>query len=285
MNLQIDRSKARQCLLAMAKPFSSNQRLRPLLPRTSLSESSAPPTDGQRRKPRAKTACEVCREHRLKVRNLGSMIAVWHSLTTWQCDGVRPKCQPCTQRGRRCHYMAAASETRLQALKRENKALRSQKSPYERLIEVMRSVSERDATDILARLRSGADIETLMSHVTNGDLLLQLSVAPETRFRYDLPYDKRMPASLFTHDNAYLQSPIHDLRSVYPLTGRSDMPPHTRTSNGENSLEVTIYFRPFHAAEVVDPRLADLNISAWTTVCNNNELMRSLLRSWLQCEY
>jgi hypothetical protein len=198
---------------------------------------------------------------------------------------VRPKCQPCTQRGRKCHYVAAASETRLQALKRENKALRSQKSPYESLIEVMKSVSERDASDILARLRFGADIETMVSHVTNGDLLLQLSVAPETRFRYDFPYNKRMPASLLMQSNAYLQSPIYDPRSVYPSPGPSGIPLHASISGSQNTPVGAIYLRPFHVAEVVDLRLADLNISAWTAVCDNNELMRSLLRRWLHCEY
>lgn len=149
----------------------------------------------------------------------------------------------------------------------------------------MKSVSEQDANDILVRLRSGADIETLVSHVTNGDLLLQLSVAPETRLRYDFPYDKKMPANLLMRDNAYLQSPIYDPESVYPSSGPLSIPLHADTSGEQNTSVEIIYLRPFHAAEVVDTRLADLDISAWTTVCDNNELMRSLLRRWLQCEY
>jgi len=179
---------------------------------------------------------------------------------------VRPRCQPCTQRGRKCHYLAAASETRLQAIKRENKALRTQKSPYERLVEIIKSVSEQDASDLLARLRSGADIETLVSHATNGNLLLQLFVAPETRFRYEFSYDKRMPASLWVQDNAYLRSPIYDPGSIYPSSGPSSTPLGAGTSGAQNTAIETIYLRPFHAAEVVDPRLADLYISAWTTV-------------------
>ena len=193
---------------------------------------------------------------------------------------MRPKCQPCTQCGRKCHYLAAASETRLQAIKRENKALKTQKSPYERLVEIMKSASEQDASGLLARLRSGADVETLVSHVTNGNLLLQLSVAPETRFRYDFPYDKKMPASLLVQGNAYVQSPIYNPRSVYPSSGHSSKSLHEGTSGAQNTSVETI-----HLAKVVDPRLADLNISTWTTVCDNNELMRNLLRRWLHCEY
>lgn len=149
----------------------------------------------------------------------------------------------------------------------------------------MKTASEQDASGILAKPRSGADIETLVSHLTTGDLLLQLSVAPETRFRYDFPYDKRMPTSLLIQDNVYLQAPIYDPRSVYPSSWPSSMPLNAGTSGAQITSDKTIYLRPFHAAEVIDPRLSDLNISAWTTVCDNNELMRNLFRRWLHCEY
>jgi hypothetical protein len=43
--------------------------------------------------------------------------------------------------------------------------------------------------------------------------------------------------------------------------------------------------KPFHAAEVIDHRLFDVKLSLWTTVCNNDILMRDLLSVWLRCEY
>ena len=85
--------------------------------------------------------------------------------------------------------------------------------------------------------------------------------------------------------NAYVQTPIYNPRSVYPSSGHSSKSLHEGTSGAQNTSVETIHLRPFHAAKVVDPRLADLNISTWTTVCDNNELMRNLLRRWLHCEY
>jgi hypothetical protein len=47
----------------------------------------------------------------------------------------------------------------------------------------------------------------------------------------------------------------------------------------------SIYLKPFHAAEVVDPRLSDAKISAWTSVTSDDVLMRELLKVFLRCEY
>lgn len=272
--------------------MSNGTQQRALLPRTSSSDPSPSSQYFPTKKRRTKTACETCREHKLKVRKRRAMLITQVWLITWQCDGLRPKCQPCTQRGWKCHYIAAASETRLQALKRSNQALRSEKSPYQTLVEILRSAPERDANGILARLRSGADVETLVNHVTDGDLLLQLSVVPESRFRYDFPYDKGMPTSLLTDDNAYLRSPIYEPESVYPPCVSVDLsqcprsiPGHGIASHARKFPDEMIYMKPFHAAEVVDSRFTDLNVAAWTTVSSDNGLMQNLLRRWFHCEY
>lgn len=156
----------------------------------------------------------------------------------------------------------------------------------------MQSVPERDATAILAKLRSGADVETLVSHIVNGDLLLQLSVAPEARSRYDFPYDKRMPANLVIEENTYLLAPIFEQSFTYAPSAQANLPraaestwPSHSSAPSQVATKETIYLRPFHAAEVIDPRISDLNIASWTTVCDDNVLMRDLLCRWLRCEY
>lgn len=156
----------------------------------------------------------------------------------------------------------------------------------------MQTVPERDARDILTRLRSGTDAETLLSNISNGDLLLQLSVAPESRFRYDFPYGKRMPASLLTQDNAYFDAPLYDPEGVFSSVIHPDMPRENETlpqssnpSDLPNGTKGVVYTKPFHAAEVIHPRLSNADISAWTTVCEDNVLMRKVLLRWLQCEY
>jgi len=163
----------------------------------------------------------------------------------------------------------------------------------------MKSVPERDAHGILQKVRSGADVEMLLSHVESADLLLQLSVVPETRYRYDFPYISKMPASLLTNDNPYLHSIIYEAAAIYSsskqsetlrestcppkISSRSYMVPHIRED--ERPAHETVYLKPFHAAEVVEPRLSHVKISLWTSVCDDDVLMRNLLSGWLQCEY
>ena len=47
----------------------------------------------------------------------------------------------------------------------------------------------------------------------------------------------------------------------------------------------SLYLRPFHAAQVVDPLLSNVKISSWTNACNDDVLMRNLLGGFLLCEY
>ncbi|KAF2652241.1 putative C6 transcription factor [Lophiostoma macrostomum CBS 122681] len=169
------------------------------------------------------------------------------------------------------------------------------KPPYEQLFDLMRSAPEQDARDILKRLRSGVDVETLISHVADGDLLLQLSVAPETRYRYDFPYVSTMPASLVTNDNPYLQSFIYEAATIYPSPEQLEVPQQSPSSleaspgpyphGAELAKYGPIYQKPFQAAVVIEPLLSQVHISSWTSVCQDDELMRSLLSIWLHCEY
>lgn len=198
----------------------------------------------------------------------------------------------CVRRGRSCRYVAFSSETRVEALKREHNSLRSQKGLYQQLVEVLQSVPEEDASNILKRLRSGMNIEMLLNHVTTSNLLLQLAVGPESRFRYDFPYHKEVPASLLTNDNAYFKSPFYEPEALFPPATRYNMPRYSYTLPASGSLsdqngaaKELIYLRPFHAAKVVETRLHNADIASWTTVCGDNVLLRNILLRWLQCEF
>ncbi|QPC59847.1 hypothetical protein HYE67_002078 [Fusarium culmorum] len=108
-----------------------------------------------------KIACESCRKRRAK------------------CSGERPKCKACIDRGLECHYQA--SDRDLHILKRSYDEIQEKANIYERLYHLLRNLPERESHDILRRLREGPDVATTMLHVNNGDLLLQLASAPETR--------------------------------------------------------------------------------------------------------
>lgn len=88
-------------------------------------------------------------------------------------------------------------------------------------------------------------------------------------------------------NNPYLEALIYESSSLYPGEG-SGQSRHTATShNADWSSEEaqSPYLIPFHAAEVVDSRLANAMIASWTSVCDNEVLMKDLLAIWLRCEY
>lgn len=132
---------------------------------------------------------------------------------------------------------------------------------------------------MLQKIRSGTDVSTILSHVRAGDLLLQLALEPETRLRYQFPYRRNFPDDDLP-DNAYLNSFIYEGASLYA-------PDHQlgpRRSESDSSSFVA-YQKPFHAAQVIDPHLIDVKPSLWTSVCDDDSLMRDLLGVWLRCEY
>lgn len=169
---------------------------------------------------------------------------------------------------------------------------------YEELLNYIESTSEAEAHEILTRSRSGASVETL-DHVAAGDVLLQLTLTPETRYRYDFPYINKMPEDLVTSNNPYLRSTIYESAALYPASRQSvtvgDSSRHAsadpitrqrpRLEGTDLASYSSLYMKPFHAAVVMDPLLTDVKISSWTSVCAGNALMRNILSGWLLCEY
>lgn len=100
-----------------------------------------------------------------------------------------------------------------------------------------------------------------------------------------------MPVDLLD-SNPYLQSFIYEQASTNPLRDHAvtsqqrnvplESTSYTSTHGNERGV---FYQKPFHAAVVVEPRLSQVQISPWTNVCHDNELMRRLLSVWLHCEY
>ena len=130
--------------------------------------------------------------------------------------------------------------------------------------------------EIFQRIRAGGDVGTICRHVKDGDLLLQLSLVPETRYRYEFPFRKEMPSSLWTHGRPYLHSMIYEATSLAPAASSQG------PANGKHGPQ---YLKPYHASTLVDSRLDAVKPSRWTTVCSDDDLMRELLRLYLLHEY
>lgn len=155
---------------------------------------------------------------------------------------------------------------------------------------------EHESLEVLRRIRSGADTNAVLNHVKDGNILLQLALVPESRFRYDFPYIAEMPAALVESDSPYLHSPIYELTFTRPslsqqsttskgiaLQLRIDASPFVEKSHVSEVDH--LFLKPFHAAEIIDPRLNAVKPSLWTSVNTDDSLMRKLLGFYFLYEY
>jgi hypothetical protein len=181
-----------------------------------------------------------------------------------QCSGERPTCSKCLTRGAICRYV----ESEARQAKRKYEDLRKRQTAHEEVFSLIKTLPEQDAVGLFRRIRDGGDVGTILRHVRDGDLLVQLHLVPETRHRYELPYSRDIPASLLTSRSPYLDSLLYNAISQH------------------GSLEYqSEYVTPYHAAVFVEPRLEKVMPSEWTTVCKDDTLMLGLLAAYFAHEY
>lgn len=157
-------------------------------------------------------------------------------------------------------------------------------SIYEDLIRLLRNLPDQDAQDVLRRIRSGSDLRSVLNQVQAGDVLLQMAVAPETRLRYEFPYRAEMPRG-YSINNPYLNSLVYEAASLYSNNRTGEQSASGLLASLASEEQRSLYLKPFHAAQVIEPLLSDAKPSIWTTVCKDDELMRGLLNVLFRCEY
>lgn len=163
-------------------------------------------------------------------------------------------------------------------LKRKYDEIREKSNIYEQLCYLLTYLPEREVQGILRRLREGADVATTMRQVKDGDLPLQPAWAPGTRLHYEFPYSTSMPAALLSPDNPYLGS------TVFEITSHA-LPQSAEQTEAWASQPETIYMTPYNIAELMDPYIPNIQISRWTSVETDDELLRALLRAYFLYDY
>ncbi|KAK2926338.1 hypothetical protein FoTM2_013203 [Fusarium oxysporum f. sp. vasinfectum] len=120
-----------------------------------------------------------------------------------------------------------------------------------------------------------------MAHqLSTADLLLQVQLEPETRYRYQFLYSRLMPSYLQTPTNPFIHSLIYEWNEN-DEAGKVSVPP---LSESEQKYKAQ-YLRPVHAASIVDPRMDEIVPSKWTTVNADDDLMRTFIRAYFLYEY
>lgn len=143
---------------------------------------------------------------------------------------------------------------------------------YAELFSLIKARPENESHEILRRIKMGADVESVLRHVKDADLLIQLTLIPETRRRYALPYTSSMPALLLVPDNPYLSSSLYEAPFEQP---------NTPSSSGSSIANLEQYFKPHHAAEIVEPLLDRVCAKDWTTIVADDGLFRRLISVYL----
>lgn len=167
----------------------------------------------------------------------------------------------CRRRNVECQYEESASQTF---------------NAYEELYRFLATRTFEEATEILGRIRRGDSVQDVLRHIQDADLLLQLHVVPDTHFQYSFPYSKDMPAFLIQEGNSYLDSWLYKYSSF------------ERQQHSQNELptkDPVIYQVPYHAAQIVDPRLNTVKAKRWTTIIDDDELLSKLLQIYFLTEY
>ncbi|UPL02438.1 hypothetical protein LCI18_013372 [Fusarium solani-melongenae] len=142
----------------------------------------------------------------------------------------------------------------------------------------MQTRPESEAFEIFRLIRAGADPETIMRQLTTADLLLQVHLVPESRYRYQFPYSSQMPAYLQSPNNGFMKSMVYEWNA-------GDNPRSSQLLSPNDEKFKAHYLKPFHAATIVDTRLAEIMPSRYTTVHADDGLMRTLLHNYFLQEY
>ncbi|KAF1938467.1 hypothetical protein EJ02DRAFT_410392 [Clathrospora elynae] len=226
--------------------------LRPLLPTTTRPQNLPAPPSLPR--DRVASACDQCRSRKIK------------------CNGERPACLECVKRETTCHYATRSMETQGQALKRKHDALQAQNDAYAELFHLIRTRSDHESHEILRRIKMGTDVDVVVRHIKEADLLIQLTLRPETKLCYSLPNSNTITASVEVSSNAYLASPSHDEAIAQPVTS-----PFNKPADGD--------LNPNYTTRVVEPTLERVHARDWTTVISDNILFRRLISLYLICQH
>jgi hypothetical protein len=159
---------------------------------------------------------------------------------------------------------------------------------------VLQTRSEQEAKEVFRRIRRGSDAGSILRHVNYGDMLVQLALVPEARYRYEFPYLPDMPPFLRNLDNPYLDSEVYEY-ALQPATPAHQIGHQQQqrllpgTEDGAGSVygagQRDPYLKPYLSATIVHPWLDSVQPSKWTAVSSDDCLMRKLLHDYFLFDY
>ncbi|KAF5571266.1 C6 transcription factor [Fusarium phyllophilum] len=207
------------------------------------------------------TACLACKKRKVR------------------CDGQEPRCAVCVKRGLLCEYSPTENQSN-KVIRRKLTDIEKRLHAHEELYSILQNRTEEESLSIIRRIKSGQDVRTVLRHLQDGDLLLQVALVPQTWHRYSFPFSPEMPHFLRRENNPYLNSRIYEMLKEDAAASSSN--------DGLNAGRVgheAQYKAPYHAAKLIEPRIDSLRPSQWTLVPASENLLRELLMMHFLHEY
>ena len=144
------------------------------------------------------------------------------------------------------------------------------------IFDLLKTRPQSETGFVLSLLREGIDAEDVLRQISEGDLLLQMHLKPETNFRFEFPWRAEMPSYIKRSQNPYLAAPLHEGHFSPATEGQITRQAVTMSPQ---------YLMPLAAARVVDPRLDTIRPSLYTKVSTNDKLMRALIHDFFLFGY
>ncbi|KAM4062337.1 fungal zn(2)-Cys(6) binuclear cluster domain-containing protein [Hirsutella rhossiliensis] len=218
------------------------------------------------------------------------------------CDGVRPACAACAARGKTCTYMSAIPETPSMLKKRELEALREDHTRLSGLINVLRTVPEGWALDILRKLRrTTADLAALLPSdrnrpfvealprqvlarlPTQGGLEFELMIRHPVAYPTLAPLDAAGVGATSLLTCAVASTLADELSSDLAATASlSTSGPHQRSARGQGQGQRSA---PASRTILCDTRLELLDISSWSQVVVTSERAAAVISLYLETDH
>jgi hypothetical protein len=151
-------------------------------------------------------------------------------------------------------YTRDRAADQIASLKRKFSASEETSANLRRLYELVRDRPHYEAMAIVGNIRRGDDPNDIVRRVEHGDMLVQMRLVPETRYRYEFPFRKEMPAFLVRSGSRYLRSsllepPFPEPRSASDI---SSAVPQTAAMMPKIADHHT---KPYGAVTLVEPLL------------------------------
>ncbi|PSK37260.1 hypothetical protein B9Z65_2002 [Elsinoe australis] len=246
----------------------------PINSTASHGDAHAPPSDNisanaKPKRAQISVACEVCRRRKAK------------------CDGHRPACAPCKARGLDCRYGADPDTTRMMTLKRKYQAVSERNHELENLLGLLRDGSISEAKSLLDKLRAGVDITQLVHLVRQGSISPDYSGFPTPASDVMTMDDLKTLHQYAYHDfnRRNSSSSIRDRMAVNALlvgsseSGQTAPPTLTNSSEFHDSRlhQERLKIQAQAWTDYVDAALMGADLTKWTTVIGDNDLLVHLI--------